>query len=239
MTNTPDKDEDRVLAGEYAIGLLTPDEAAAFAARLAVEPDLRRLVRQWTEDFACLAEDIEPETPPAWVQAGVDSRLFSGPARGPLGVFRRVVVPLMTAASLVVALFLVSDPGAPGVVSDPGAPGVQPPAPPVYQADLEAEDSSLVFSAGYDATTRQMYVERRQGAARPGRVLELWLIADDNPPVSLGVLPDNARVRLPVPEALRDRLEGGILALSDEPPGGSPTGAPTGAVLAVGPLMDV
>lgn len=230
MTDTPDKDDDKVLAGEYALGLLPPDEAAAFAARLAAEPELRVLVRQWTEDFARLAEDTQPETPPARVRAGIESRLFSGPSRGPLGWFRTVFLPVMTAASLIVALF---------VVSDLNVPGVQPPANPVYHADLEAEDGSLIFAAGYDATTDEMYVERRQGAARPGRVLELWLIAGDNPPVSLGVLPEGARTRLTVPEPLRDRLEGGILALSDEPPGGSPTGEPTGDVLAVGPLTNV
>jgi anti-sigma-K factor RskA len=41
-------------------------------------------------------------------------------------------------------------------------------------------------------------------------------------------------VALPLPEALRGTVAGLVLAVSDEPPGGSPTGAPTGAVLAVG-----
>jgi len=30
-----------------------------------------------------------------------------------------------------------------------------------------------------------------------------------------------------------------VLAISDEPPGGSPTGAPTGAVLAVGAVTTI
>lgn len=230
MTDTPDKDEDRALAGEYALGLLTPEEAERFALRLADEPDLRSLVRQWTEDFAQLAEDITPERPPARVQANIEARLFSGPSRGPLGVFRLLGLPLMTASLLIVALF---------TVSDLRVPGVLPPANPVYHADLVAEDGGLIVAAGYDATSAEMYVERRQGAAPAGRALELWLIEGDNPPVSLGVLPEDARTRLPVPEALRNRLEGGVLAVSDEPPGGSPTGAPTGDVLAVGPLTNV
>ena len=227
MTDTPDRNDDRVLAGEYVLGLLPPDEAAAFAARLAEEPALRALVREWSEDFARLAEEIEPETPPARVKAGIDARIFSGPSRGPLGLFRTLVVPLVTGAVLVVALVLSVGPAAPPVL---------PPAAPTYRADIAAEDRSLIVTAGYDAASAELFVERQQGAAPAGRVLELWLIAGDAAPVSLGVLPEEARARLPVPDRLQGRLPGGILAISDEPPGGSPTGAPTGDVLAVGPL---
>jgi len=41
-----------------------------------------------------------------------------------------------------------------------------------------------------------------------------------------------------VPDDLRRRVAGAVLAISDEPEGGSPTGAPTGDVLAVGPVQE-
>jgi anti-sigma-K factor RskA len=67
--------------------------------------------------------------------------------------------------------------------------------------------------------------------------LQLWLIAGNDAPVSLGVLPAQAMVALQVPAAVSARLApDAVLAVSDEPPGGSPTGQPTGAVLAMGPL---
>jgi anti-sigma-K factor RskA len=55
--------------------------------------------------------------------------------------------------------------------------------------------------------------------------------------VSLGLMPATGRLRL----ALDDRQRAALaiaanVAVSDEPPGGSPTGAPTGAVLYVAPL---
>ena len=58
-------------------------------------------------------------------------------------------------------------------------------------------------------------------------------------PDSLGVLPQDAASRITLPEALRGKLVGSVLAISDEPEGGSPTGAPTGAVLATGELTRV
>lgn len=69
---------------------------------------------------------------------------------------------------------------------------------------------------------------------------ELWAIAGDAAPVSLGVVPENGRITLTLPDALRGSPQSGlVLALSDEPPGGSPTGAPTGDVLAVGEVLDI
>lgn len=53
-------------------------------------------------------------------------------------------------------------------------------------------------------------------------------------------MPENGRITLTLPDALRVSPQSGlVLALSDEPPGGSPTGAPTGDVLAVGEVLDI
>ncbi|HLQ20108.1 MAG TPA: anti-sigma factor, partial [Tabrizicola sp.] len=59
-----------------------------------------------------------------------------------------------------------------------------------------------------------------------GQVHELWVIAPGAAPVSLGLLQDRPlTVTYPVPPA------GFVLAVSIEPEGGSPTGAPTGPVI--------
>ncbi len=47
----------------------------------------------------------------------------------------------------------------------------------------------------------------------------------------------DASARLPVPAALRQGAEGGSLAVSVEPKGGSPTGSPTGPVIYSGKLV--
>ncbi|SEK32137.1 Anti-sigma-K factor RskA [Roseovarius azorensis] len=227
----PDRDEDRILAGEYALGLLSPEAAAAFEARLVREPELRDAYAAWAEDFAAMTGDIAPQQPPARVWAGIEGQLF-GAAR------RRTGLPghgwLWGGVSAgVAALVLVFGLG----IFRPQAPVAPVDAP--YLADLAAEDGSLVVQAVYDDATGTLFVARETGAAAPGRALELWLIAGEAAPVSLGVLPEEARGVLDVPEALRDRVDGAVLAISDEPSGGSPTGAPTGAVLAAGPVRGI
>jgi anti-sigma-K factor RskA len=136
---------------------------------------------------------------------------------------------LVAAAVLVLAL----------VFGGGWGPAPQTPTEALYRAEVAAEDRSLVIDAVFDAATGTLLLDRAAGAPASGRALELWLIAGDADPVSLGVLPEARRSALSVPADLRDRLRDGVLAVSDEPPGGSPTGLPTGAVLATGAVRDI
>jgi anti-sigma-K factor RskA len=102
-----------------------------------------------------------------------------------------------------------------------------------------AEDGSMRILASYDAADGALLVRRERGTPPPVRVLELWLIAGGAAPVSLGVLPHADDVRLDTAEGLRPQLDSGIFAISDEPLGGSTTGAPTGAVLATGAITSL
>ncbi|WP_338548501.1 anti-sigma factor [Roseovarius phycicola] len=230
MSADADKDDDQALAAEYALGLMSAEETAAFEARLASEPPLRTAYAQWAEDFAAMAEDIAEETPPSRVRVQINAQLFPDARPERRSWFDRFGPGILVAGALAAVLFLTVD--------LPGQ-GVSPPLNPTYTSDIATEDGSLVVLAGYDAKASELYVERVAGAARPGRALELWLIAGDNPPVSLGVLPEDKAARLSVSPELVAALEGGVLAISDEPSGGSPTGAPTGEVLATAPLSNV
>jgi len=227
---SPDRDEDIVLAGEYALNLLSEDEAAAFEARLAAEPELRALYAAWAEDFAIMTDAVVPVTPPPSVLSRVEGRIFPEPARPARpGLLERFGLAGLAAAVLAVALFF----GADLAVRAPTSP-----AEPAYTAQVAAEDGSLVVAAAYDAETERLFLDRREGAVPAGRALELWLIADEAAPVSLGLLSDDPVTVVNVAEDLQGALAGGVLAISDEPPGGSPTGAPTGPVLATGPITD-
>ena len=227
---TPDHEADKALAGEYALGLLSPDEAAAFEARLATDAQLRAAYADWAEDLAMLTDRIEPVAPPPDTFRKIETRLFGAPRRGVEAVWLRWAMGMALAAGVALAVILGT-----GLLDR----GPMPPANPSYQAELAAEDRSLVVAAAYDAGQGRLFVERQQGGPRAGRALELWVIAGEQAPVSLGVLPDAARADLEVPPVLRGRLDGAVLAISDEPPGGSPTGAPTGDVLAAGPITQL
>ena len=231
MSTAPEYDDDVVRAGEYALGLLSRDEARAFEARLVGEPDLRALYAAWAEEFAVLADDIPEEAPRHAVRERIEAELFGAPDKGiwaRLGLGRGLI-GLAVATALAFVVF-----GTDLLERGPVAPDT-----PTQVAEIAAEDGTLVLAAAYEAETGRLFLDRQEGEARPGRVLELWLIEGGNAPVSLGVLPEDPQAEVIVAADRRELLSGGVLAISDEPPGGSPTGAPTGDVLAVGPVQDV
>ncbi|MEL6424178.1 MAG: anti-sigma factor [Pseudomonadota bacterium] len=226
MTDAPNMPEDDdALAAEYVLRLLDAEAARAVEARMATDPVLRQRVWQWEAEFAALGEDVPPEEPPARVKAKLITRLH-GRRRAPrprwmlgLAFVSVVLVGVLTLAPLL------------------RAPG---PAAPSFEASLTSDDASLQLIAGFAPLDGTLQVTRAAGQARPGRVLELWLIAEGaEAPTSLGVLPEEPDARISVAVALRPLLPGGTLAISDEPPGGSPTGAPTGEVLAVGAVEPI
>ena len=228
---SPQREDDAMLAAEYALGVLQGPERDAFARRIASEPALAAEVRKWDEHFVSFAEDIAPVAPPQKVSAALESRLFadSTAATRPslwnsLNFWRGLAVASVAA---VVAL---------------GAWNLQKPAEQptaALVAQVAGETNAVKLVAYYDAAKGQLRVNRTEGTAAAGRSFELWLIAGQDAPVSLGVLPATATTQIPVPEALRAKFSGGVLAISDEPAGGSPTGAPTGAVLATGQLASI
>jgi anti-sigma-K factor RskA len=231
MTDLTDKDEQSLRAAEYALGLLTPAETDAFEQQLAVDPELRSAYALWAEDFAATTDGVAPANPPAGLRRRIEAEIFPEPAATSAGkpslLQRLGLLPAML-TGLVAALAVL-------VVVDFGVLGPKPPSG-TYGAEIAAGDRSLVVTATYDPDAAVLRINRVAGQGRDGRVLELWLIAGGKPPVSLGVMPDSATAALPIPETLVAALKDGVLAISDEPPGGSPTGQPTGDVLATGPV---
>jgi anti-sigma-K factor RskA len=79
----------------------------------------------------------------------------------------------------------------------------------------------------------------KQGAPATGRDFELWVIgANSVAPVSLGVIPSDRESLFEITPEIAALMDGGTLAVSDEPEGGSPTGAPTGPILATDEFFD-
>ena len=70
---------------------------------------------------------------------------------------------------------------------------------------------------------------------------ELWVLPDEGPPLSLGLLPLSAGfIETPISAQLATALaSAGRLAISLEPAGGSPTGIPTGPVVYVASLVAI
>jgi anti-sigma-K factor RskA len=222
----PERPDDDALAAEYALGLLEGEERAAFERRLSEEPDLRAALTRWEADFAALAHEVPDVAPPAATRARILAAV-APPAASQGARFGWLFPPIALVVAL--AAFLLIVPALRGPVFDP-----------TLHATLASEDGSLLIEAGYAPDGSLFRVIREEGAPAPGRDLELWVIGPDAAaPVSLGVLPADAVTTFEIPAEIADLIEGGVLAVSDEPPGGSPTGAPTGDILATGAFRDV
>jgi len=73
---------------------------------------------------------------------------------------------------------------------------------------------------------------------RPTNDHELWALTDAGVPVSLGLLPQSGRATVTLDDAAVAALAtSSTLAVSLEPPGGSPEAAPTGPVLYTAALL--
>ena len=220
---------DSIAAAEYALGVLQGNARVAFAKRIENEPALAALVRQWDEQFAEFSGEITPEQPPQHIEKALEKRLFPDTQKtsfwNSLGLWRGLTVASLAAA---VAIGTWSLRPLPDASLDKA-----------LVAQVAGEQGAVKLAAYYNPANGELRLNRVEGAAVSGRALELWLIAGQDAPVSLGLLSNDANTRVIVPDALRAKFSKGVLAVSDEPSGGSTTGAPTGAVLATGALTDV
>ncbi|TIX96857.1 MAG: anti-sigma factor, partial [Mesorhizobium sp.] len=78
------------------------------------------------------------------------------------------------------------------------------------------------------------------GERAAGKDFELWMIEGKNAPVSMGIIPAGQIAHMTIAPAVQEKLaQGAVLAVSLEPAGGSPTGQPTGPVVAAGDLKSI
>ena len=221
------------LAASYAAGTLRGPARRRFEALLPAHPALRAATREWQDRLMPLTTALPPEAPPARVWQGIEARLDGTGARAPaprvpLGsrlAFWRGLAGFASVAALSLAVLLAS----PSTVQPPilvvlssTAPGAGGTVPASFVASISGDGRAVV--------TRPL----TQVALQPDRALELWAAAGTGAPRSLGLISANGAsvVRKAVLPPGTDHL-----AVSLEPPGGSPTGAPTGPVLYVGKLM--
>jgi len=241
--NTPARDDDDdQRCAEYALGVLDAQERAALEADVSRDPALQRALDDWHQRFAPLAEDIRAITPPERVWTRIRRDLgFMTPQSAPepkrwwdsLNVWRWLTIGASVAALVLlgVTFNLLRQP--------PQAPPTTAAVPNEYLvATIARKDGLVHWTATVDLRRARMVLVPASRAAVPAnRTTELWLIPPNAKPIALGVFPADqpATMTLP-PEIVAQMNAQAVLAVSDEPPGGSPTGAPTGTVLATGQM---
>ena len=235
------------LAAEFALGTLRGRARQRFRRFMAEDPALAAAVQDWELRLAPMAAAVAPVQPPARVWRAIRERIGAAPPRSG-GLWANVafwrnlgLAASGMAAGLLAAIAFIA----------PQAPSPAP-APVVIRvpsnemaatylavlSDPKTQKPMLVVSAGRNAN--ELWVKTLDPAIHvPDRSLELWALPPGQAPKSLGVVAPSEKMTALKLVAAADLAFADVpaLAVSLEPAGGSPTGAPTGPVLYTGPFL--
>lgn len=228
---------DDLLAAEFVLGGLPAALQADLARRVEQDANFARLVAEWEERLVPMAEGFVPADLPSAVKRALDLRLF-GQVQARRGIWSSLAFwrGLAGAAS---AAFLLA------VILPDLRSASPPPQPPAFSgerlaASLTAQGSNVTYLVLYDSVNGSVSLAHMSGDPVEGRDFQLWIAKGAEAPVSLGVIPAGVSTRVATTEQIRALMTTAAhMAISLEPTGGSPTGQPTGPVLAVGDLLGI
>jgi len=219
------------LAASYVAGTLRGAARRRFEALLPSHPALRSAVSEWQGRLMPLTVALQPVQPSPAVWQAIEQRLWPTAAAAPwwqrLSLWRAATsLATVVAVALAVAVATPPPAQAPVVVvlqSTGGDPAVAGSVVASFSADGRAAVARTLTPV----------------SVKPDRVLELWWAPEKGAPTSLGLIKADGMTVLS-----RGQLPGGLkgsgidhMAVSVEPPGGSPTGQPTGPVVFYGKLQ--
>jgi anti-sigma-K factor RskA len=237
MNTSADDGNNHLRYAEYVLGVLDADARAAVAHEIATTDEAATAVALWQRRLMPWADHIADVAPAPYVWARIhDALQLDAPARIQprkglwdnlqlwhwLGIGATVVA---VALAVVVAL--------PHLAPTPTLVSAG------YMASTIQQDNG---ATGWTATmdlqhARMVVVPATPVAFAQGRAPELWLIPSGQKPIAVGMIARDKPTTLALDPTLLAQLgPTAALAVSVEPIGGSPTGQPTGAVIAKGAI---
>lgn len=215
------------LAADYVSGAMRGGARRRFEGLMAADASLRRQVRSWEDDLYALIWSMPPLTPSARVWRAIRAQIRQkAPARTRIWGWEGAYLWRWCSTALAAALVAMA-------VIQPLWLNRAQPAQQVAVLQSEQGQAYLVIRA--DASGA-MYATTLGNLTKmaDGHALQLWSMPSGGKPVSLGLVAANGLTRLTLP-----RGAGNIhkLGISLEPPGGSPTGQPTGPVVMTGQVL--
>lgn len=212
------------LAAEHVLGTLDARGAEEVRRALPFNPALREAVAEWEARLAPLTELARPEPPPAGLWERIEASLAApqtpaAPVR-PLRPSRlwQAWARGATAIAAGLAAFILLRPAE---------------APRMMTVLLSSRDQPAWLVEAESGGLRLASLNPRP--VEPGRVQQLWALPPGaTVPVSLGLVPEGGQARV-APGLVRPE-PGMLIEITLEPPGGSPTGRPTGPILFIGRL---
>ena len=222
-----DPTEREAMAGEYVLGTLDAAGTQDFERAMETDPALRDAVARWEAQFAPLLALATPEAPPPDLWSRVErtlgrgnlpARVVTRPARwnwgwGGLSFGAGAVVAALT------TFMAVRQPV---------------PAPRMMTVLLTQRDQpAWIVEADRGGQLRLAALNAQPIPS--DRVMQLWALPQGaTAPTSLGLIPPEGRLTV-TPSGIRPE-PGMLIEITLEPPGGSPTGRPTGPILFIGRL---
>jgi anti-sigma-K factor RskA len=226
-------------AAEYVLGTLPADERARFVERMRNDRNLRAEVSRLQARLSPLDDLAPPATPRPEVWANIERLTLRDAASVPgesaasnvIALRRRVNVwrgSTFIAGALAAGLaaIVVLDRTAVAPVVEGGR----------YVAVVDSDGHEPALIAEVDTAAGIIRVRSLKAETPQGKSLELWHVEEGKQPRSLGVLKAGLDA-----QSIKDTAGpvNGLLAVSVEPEGGSPSGAPTGPIVYTGRLIPV
>jgi anti-sigma-K factor RskA len=224
---------DKLAAAEYVLGVLGASERRQAQQRLAHDQAFADEVAFWEERLGSFADAVAPVAPPAraWTRIARAVKVRD-PATARESLWRSLT--FWRSFALGAAALAVASIGALTFIE------ISPVARLPMLATLGASNGQPTFVAAVNAGGTGLLVVPAALLTADPRAMELWLIPAGDKPHSLGLIEPGRPVHLDVPRELAGRLTAdAALAVTMEPPGGSPTGQPTGPIVASGKLTSL
>jgi anti-sigma-K factor RskA len=254
--------EAQALAAECALGVLSTPDMERAEARLAAEPEFAAEVERWRRHFAAFdrAAPTPPLPPDLWsrIEAKLDqprsapatvaepsletSRAAQLREEGRLPITsgeaaadsrRRLFEMVWNSLNFWRIGGLAAAAAAVVIAAGLGAQLKEARSVPVLVAILQTPDNQTAAIVNAFADGRTELVPLASFTVPAGKVLEVWTLWDRQVgPRSVGLLQAMSAARLKLDDLPRGA--GQLFEITLEPAGGSPTGRPTGPVLAIG-----
>ena len=223
-----DRDDD-TRAAEYVLGVLSAAERREVQRQLATDSALRADIERWEDRLAPLMSEVSAVEPSPHIWRGIEERIgVAGQSRPrhrrweSLFFWKSVAfgTAVVAAASLSALVYVRT---------------IAPSVPPMVANVIGAQSS---FIAAIDPASRRLTIIPSSVTKVDQHSLQLWLIAPGGKPQSLGLIESATPVHVTLPAQMVVAADA-TLAVSLEPPGGSPTGQPTGPVIASGKITNL
>ena len=238
------------LAAEYVLGTLRGAARVRFRRLLDRDANLGRAVEAWQARLIPIAAAVAPKQPPRRVWEKIAARTAAPAGRAAegglwnsLAFWRNLGLVASGATAALLASVVIFAPDAPRPAPAPQI--VRVPAselPAAYFAVLsDAKTQKPVLAVSATRNSDQLVVKRLDASiVVAGKSLELWALPPGQAPRSLGVVAAQEKQTVKLKTVADSSLgDAALLAISLEPSGGSPTGAPTGPVLYTGPCVKI